>query len=300
MPYGPQEYIIDCNECIYVHDINESKDNKIIKFDSTGRYLYNINIKSITQLNNVWFGPITINPQNNNLIIFGSGTPKGTIIGSLSEIPCYFFIFSESGILLKTIKTNPWPANFLLYNYESEFFAKNVDGAIQLNSDFMVLKEIPKSLSKDRGYSQWTNWIAESPKEQYLPDDMRNGKFIFQLRNITNSKKIKIIFYNSPYYSMGGYVEGQDKNGNLLINAYKSNYVKINPETNKISFINLEALKLPKGCGDVRHAVVFSPNGNLYKACLVHCDNNQLHYQIYRISSDMFIEKESDIKTWEE
>lgn len=303
MSYGPQEYCVDCNEFIYVRDVN-TKDtiptNRILKFDSTGKFLLVIETQSVPSLDRVWFGPITIDPNTNDLIIAGSGIPKGVYEDPsavpTSEIPCYMFRFSESGQLLKAQPVRCVHASFLLYNQEGRFYTKYVDGAAEFDQNLQFVKELPKSLSKGRGYSQWTNWIGAGSSEEYTSSNTRAGKFLIKLKHLKSDTSLVFTFYNPPHYSFGGFIEGEDRYGNIYLNARRKNYVRINPQTKKVAIVNFGDLGIPSGIGDVRHASAVSPNGNLYWAALLRGTDNHLRYHIYRITSDMFNDKECEVE----
>jgi len=307
MSWGPQEYAVDFNECIYVHDIN-TKDtipnNRILKFDSTGKFLFVIETQSVTSLDRVWFGAITIDPNTNDFIIAGSGIPKGTYEDPsavpTSKIPCYMFRFSESGQLLKAQPIKCVHASYLFYNYGGRFYTKYVDGAAEFDQNLQFIRELPKSLSRGRGYSQWTDWMGVGSSKEYTSKDTREGKFLIKLKHLKSDTVLVFTFYDLPYYSFGGSIEGEDRYGNLYLNARGKNYVRINPQTKKVAIVHFGDLGIPSGVGDVRHSLVVSPNGNLYWAALIWGVDNHLRYHIYRITSDMFNEKECEVEIREE
>jgi len=289
--YGPQEYIIDLNECTYIHDINTldtNMVNRILKFDSTGRFLYDIDKQSVPSYDDVWFGPITIDPTTNDLLILGSATSKQKENIPTDQNHCLVFRFSPKGYFQGTTEIECSRANFFLYNYNGHFFTRHVDGAAEFDNSLRYIGDIPKIKSKGHGYSQWTDWMMENSSSEYTVDDKNAGKFIIKLRNCENNDLLHCVFFFSPHYCFNGFVEGLDRHGNLFLNTFKNTYVRIHPTSFRAALVNISDLGIPRGQGDVRHAISISPNGNLYKAVLVMGNDNHLQYYIYRVDANMF------------
>lgn len=296
--WGPQQYEVDNNECIYVHDVNiEDADNavnRILKFDSTGKFLFIITPKSVPMFNRVWYGPIAIDPKTNDLVILGSDWEDETN-DVIPQQKTYAFRFSESGKFIETREIGVIkPANHLLYDYNGRFYSKYVDGGTEFDQNFLVKKEIPKRLTKQQGYSQWSDWIGVGTAHEFTPSDAVAGKFLTGLRNINTGKQLRFVFYNPPYYLASAKIEGCDRHHNIILKGIKGNFLRINPVTKKVAFVNLFSLGVPRGMGDVRHGTMISPNGYLYQARLIRNDKETLEYRIYRISSEMFTEVECD------
>lgn len=296
--WGPQEYEIDNHECIYIHDVNmETLDdyiNRIVKFDSMGNFLYVITPRSVPIFDRVWYGPMAIDPKTNDLLVLGSKWDAKT--GNANQVPkTYAFRFSESSKFIEAIEIETTsPADFLLYDYEGKFYSKYIDGGTEFDRNITLVREIPKQLKDQQGYSQWSEWITVSTAGEYTPNDASAGKFLAAIKNVKTDKKIRFVFYNQPYYSASSRIEGCDCNGNLFLAGIRGNFLRINPTTKKVAFVNIYSLGVPKSVGDVRHATMISPNGCLYKSLLLRNEKKELEYQIYRISSEMFAEIECD------
>lgn len=291
--HGPQEYVVDFDECIYVHDINTldtNRVNRILKFDSTGRFLFVINKQSVSSFDDAWFGPMTIDPNTNDLLILGSAANKHNEKIDSAQIPCLVFRFSPTGHFLGASEIKCSRASFFLYDYSGHFYAKNVDGASEFDNHLKYIRDIPKLQSKGHGYSQWAYWSMERSLNEYSSDDSKAGKFLINLRNNKTNTRLECVFYHPPHYCRNAYVEGLDRYGNLFLNAFKKTFVRLHPKSHKVALVNLLDIGIPKGCGDVRHAYMISPNGYLYQAMLFRNDEEELEYHVYRILPDMFTE----------
>jgi len=304
MSIGPQEYVVDFDECLYVHDIKGPDINRILKFDSTGKFLFVIDSLSVPSLDRLWFGPMTIDPKTNDLIIAGSGIPKGTYEDPLNvpynKIPCYMFRFSESGQLLKMIPVERIPIGFLMYDYDGKFYGKYVDGGAVFDQNLQLVSKIPKMKSRGHGHSQWSHWVGMGSASQYTPDDSGTGKFLIEYKNEETKKRLILIFYDSPPRSFGGSIEGEDRYGNIYLRGSSYKISRINPEAKKVAVVCLLTIGIPGGVGDVGYDTYISPNGNLYKAALVRGVDGRLRYHIYRITPDMFQEIECEVEIREE
>ena len=298
MSWGPQQYEVDNNECVYVHDVNrEDPDNpinRILKFDSTGHFLFVITPMSVPTLDKAWYGPFAIDPTTNDLVILGSHWQDEPNY-AIPQQKAWFFRFSESGEFREAKEIGVITrASDLLYDYEGRFYSKYVDGGTEFDQNFMVEREIPKWMVAEQGYSQWSDWIGVATAHEFTPSDAAEGKFLTGLQNINTGKQLRFVFYNPPYYLAGAGIEGIDRNHNVILRGIKGNFLRINPVTKKVAFVNIYSLGVPRGVGDVRHGTMISPDGYLYQARLVRNDMEMLEYHIYRISPDMFTEVECD------
>jgi hypothetical protein len=294
MSYGPQEFVVDMKECIYVHDICRQETvttNRILKFDSSGNFLYAIDRHSIASMKGIWYGPMTIDPRINDLLILASVSP-----GGVEERRGYVVRFSESGNFLSATEGRFQDASFFNYDYQGNYYARNVDGATKLDSDFRVVHEVQKQMSKGRGYSQWTTWVVSNAVRDYHPEDSFAGKFLIYLRNANTGESIKCSFYHPPHHSFVGFIEGQDRYGNLILNLFRDNFVRINPITKEVAYLNLADLGIPRSYGDVRHDIAISPNGFIYKAALIPDSEKHLRFHVYRLSPETFMEEECELE----
>jgi len=301
MPYGPMEIRIDMGENIYIRESGDEHE-RIIKFDSTGIFAYTIDSLSIPSLDRISFGSMTIDPLSNDLIISGKGIPKDTNIDPRTvpsiKIKWYIFIFSSKGELLRTIASSFLTGRFV-HDYEGSFYMDFEPDYVQFDNDFNYVKKINRSDVNMWGYSQWSNWIVAGVNVgiEYTVSDSRAGKFLIKLKNIKTKKLLSFSFFDPPQHSFGGYVEGQDRDGNIYLNIYHG-YIRINPVTKKLAIVYPVALKIPSGGGDVGHGNAISPNGCIYIARLVRDElSNNLKYNIYRITPNLFQEKECEVKT---
>jgi len=302
MSFGPQEYIVDMEENIYVHDINTSNDshiiNRIIKFDSTGKQQFILDKKSVPSINDIWFGPITVDPLTNDLIISSSGTigstPKNGKIINKSDINLFFLRFKSNGKLAEIIdiKDKGIQGGFLMYDYEGNYYCKNVDGVFKINKDFKTITYIPKREAGIQGYSQWSGWVSIGSANEYTLTNKEEGKYILKIENKKTKEMITFVFYDPPHYGWGGFIEGKDKLGNIYLNTLSLSFIRVHPMNKEISTVYLSELGIPCGEGDTRHSIMISPNGYVYISLLVRNSLNKLLYNIYRITPQNFNVKE--------
>jgi hypothetical protein len=124
MSIGPQQYEVDKNECIYVHDVNrensDNAENRILKFNSEGSFLYAITSLDVPIFSKVWYGPMAIDPITNDLIILGS---KWQVEAKYSTEPtAYAFRFNEKGKFIEAKEIGNVTATDLLYDYDGNFY----------------------------------------------------------------------------------------------------------------------------------------------------------------------------------
>jgi hypothetical protein len=267
MQYGPSDFEVDWEENIYVLDTYNNK--RIMKFDSTGKFLFTITVPESIEPNNL------LADTKNNLFVFGVSHNKFVVAK-----------YSSEGKLLKVF---PAPPASLMSDLKGKIYAEGEHFVFVYDEELNYLGALNESQfknSRHRCYAQWTDWITYK-----LTKDEETGKYNMGLKNLTT--KQEIVLKLPPGRITYGYVEGIDKDGNVYSAGHDPAalgrvFFRISPIMHTIDTLRVEH----KCGGDLAHAIFISPNGEIYQASIVYEANKPKWYRIYRYSKNLFARME--------
>ena len=267
--YGPQDFEVDWEENIYVLD--SYNGGRIMKFDANGVLLFTITPKE--------FFPSGLAVDSKNNLIITASSLKG-----------FFLVrYTPDGKLSK-ISSVPRALSIpVIPDLKGKIYFDQVDSVIVFDEEFNYLETFKGSefnRTMPRGYSQWSDWV-----EFKMDKDTATGKYNIGLRNAKSKQEIALKI--PPGRISYGFIEGMDKNGNVYTTGLdcatrQRFFFRINPTLQTIDTLRTEQ----KPIGDLAHAHFISPNGEIYRACLVREARKIKWYRIFRYSKNLFARME--------